>query len=125
MPKKDPMTAQRDLLRRVQSEGLEVAYDALVAVCKDPKAPAPAKATAGAALFRAGGAFDKDAQRGNAKPPEEMAAEEISARLAELRAQQAEFLAGAQDAELIGPEEDEDGDTEGPDEEDDPKDPFG
>lgn len=123
MPKKDPIAAQRDLLRRVQSEGLEVAYEALVAVCKDPKAPAPAKATAGTTLFRAGGAFDKDAQRGNAKPPEEMTAEEITARLAELRAQQAAYFAGNHDAG--GTEDDEDEDPDSPGGDDEPKDMFG
>lgn len=118
MPRKDPLQAQRDLMHRIQTEGLEIAYEALKAVCKDPKAPAPAKAAAGAAIFRAGGVFDKDAQRGNAKPPEEMTAEEISARLAELRAQQAEYLAGNYDAGVT--EDDEDEDPDSPSGEDDP-----
>lgn len=126
MPRKDPLQAQRDLMHRVQTEGLEIAYEALKAVCKDPKAPAPAKAAAGAAIFRAGGVFDKDAQRGNSKAPEDMTREEIAARLIELRAQQAQFLEGIHGAEGLDPEdEDEDDDSDRPDDSDEPKDMFG
>lgn len=94
MTEKDPITAQRDLMRRIQTEGLEAAFDALMGVCRDPKAPAPAKATAGSALFRAGGVFDKDAQRGNAKPVEDMTPAEIASRLTELRAIQSGYAQG-------------------------------
>ena len=107
MPRKDPLQAQRDLMRRIQTEGLPAAFDALMAVCKDPKAPAPAKATAGTTIFRAGGVFDKDAHKGSNKPVEDMTAEEIATRLAELRAQQAEFLERADDADEDGDDEDE------------------
>ncbi|MEO1911759.1 MAG: hypothetical protein ABGX10_15210 [Paracoccus sp. (in: a-proteobacteria)] len=91
MTEKDPIKAQRDLMRRIQTEGLEAAFDALIGVCRDPNAPAPAKATAGTSLFRAGGVFEKDAQRGQVKKPEEMTAEEISSRLVELRAIQEDY----------------------------------
>lgn len=128
MPRKDPLQAQRDLIDRIQTEGLEIAYEALKAVCKDPKAPAPAKAGAGASLFRAGGLFDKDAQRGNIKPPEEMTAEEIASRLAELRAIQKRLAQGLPLEDALNEDDDPAGDDDGsdsPDDEDEPKDPFG
>ena len=43
--------------QEVATVGLRAAYKALKDVCEDPKAAAPAKATAGVALFRAAGAF--------------------------------------------------------------------
>lgn len=45
--------------RRLKTEGLEAAFDALVSVCRDPKAPAPAKATAATTLFRGAGMFER------------------------------------------------------------------
>jgi hypothetical protein len=68
---------------RLQAEGVEAAIDALISVCRDPKSPAPAKATSGAALLRAGGFFDKDATAPQKEPHEMTFAElaEQSARL--------------------------------------------
>lgn len=43
----------------LQTEGVIAAVEALVAVCRDPKAPAPAKSTAGTSILRAGGFFDQ------------------------------------------------------------------
>ncbi len=51
--------ARGALRRKIQTEGAEAAYAALVAVCNDSKAPAPAKATAGTSLLRAAGYFEK------------------------------------------------------------------
>lgn len=57
--------ARREAVERarhkLQVEGVGAAVDALISVCRDPKAPAPAKSTAGTSLLRAGGFFDKDA----------------------------------------------------------------
>lgn len=86
MTEQDPIASRRALLARIQTEGAEAAYDALLGVCKDPKAPAPARATAGVALFRAGGFMDAK-QNASDKRPEEMTAEEIASRIAELRAE--------------------------------------
>ena len=119
MPAKDPKQTLRELTHLIDTVGLPAAFEALVGVCKDPKAPANSKATAGTTLFRAGGLFDKDAKRGNDKPPEEMTAEEIAERLAELRAITERYdrdLARAAAA---------DNDPDSPDSEADPKDPFG
>lgn len=43
----------------LQTQGVIAAVEALVAVCRDPKAPAPAKSTAGTSILRAGGFFDQ------------------------------------------------------------------
>ena len=54
-----PDEARYRFRRRVSTEGLQVAYDTALALCRDPKAPAPAKATAVVALMRAAGAFER------------------------------------------------------------------
>lgn len=48
-----------DLRREIREQGARVAYAALLGVCRDPKAPAPAKATAGTTLLRVGGFLDR------------------------------------------------------------------
>jgi hypothetical protein len=45
--------------RRVRTEGPRIAFRTAVAICDNPKAPAPAKATALTALFRVSGWFNK------------------------------------------------------------------
>lgn len=49
----------RALRRLLRGKCAKEAVKALVSVCRDPRAPAPAKATSGAALLRAGGHFEK------------------------------------------------------------------
>lgn len=84
MKQNDVLSRRRALLIRIQTEGAEAAYEAALAVCKDPKAPAPAKATCSTTILRAAGLFNpKDA--GEAKDPSEMTAAEIEARVAELQ----------------------------------------
>lgn len=87
MTEQDPIASRRALLARIQTEGAEAAYNALLGVCMDPKAPAPARATAGTALFRAGGFMDAK-QNASEKKPEDMTWDEMSSRIAELRAKQ-------------------------------------
>ena len=87
MTEQDPIASRRALLAKIQTEGAEAAYNALLGVCMDPKAPAPARATAGTALFRAGGFMDAK-QNASEKKPEEMTWDEMNARIAELRAKQ-------------------------------------
>lgn len=70
-----PMEHIRDLIR---SEGVRAAYRALREVCDDAKAPAPARATAGTALFRAAGLFEKAESDPAGKEPHEMTADELS-----------------------------------------------
>lgn len=83
MTDKDPIASKRALMVKIQTEGAEAAYEALVGVCRDTKAPAPARATAGAALFRAGGFMDTK-QNASDKKPEEMTAAELASRISEL-----------------------------------------
>lgn len=70
--------------KEIATNGLRVAYAALFAVCMDPKAPAPAKATAGVALLRAAGVF-ANVDEGADKSLHEMTAEELDAEIRRLR----------------------------------------
>lgn len=54
-----PSEARDRFRRKVSTEGLRVAYDTALGICRDAKAPAPAKATAVVALMRAAGAFER------------------------------------------------------------------
>jgi hypothetical protein len=74
----DERGVREELMRKVRTEGVTVAYDTAVGICRDPKAPAPAKATALTALFRVGGYF-ANTDSGEEKEPHEMSAAELSA----------------------------------------------
>lgn len=74
------------LWRKIRTEGVQLAYDTAVAICRDRNAPAPAKATALTALFRVAGYFSKP-DTGDDKEPHEMNAEELSASIRRLREQ--------------------------------------
>lgn len=68
---------------RLQTEGVEAAVDALIAVCRDEKAAPNARSTAGSALLRANGLYE----RGTAAPEKElheMSLEELRERSARL-----------------------------------------
>lgn len=93
MTEQDPLASKRALLARIQTEGAEAAYQALLGVCRDPKAPAPAKATSGTTLFRVGGFMDPK-QNASDKKPEDMTAEEITSRISELRAEREQLAGG-------------------------------
>ncbi|WHO77464.1 hypothetical protein [Rhizobium leguminosarum] len=77
---------QRELLIRIQTEGVQAAYEASLAVCNDPKAPAPARATASATIFRVAGYFDRK-EGDQAKEPHEMSAEELAIEIARMSRQ--------------------------------------
>lgn len=68
---------QRQLLQKIHTEGVREAYDAALSVCRDPKAPAPARASAAATLFRVAGYFDRKSDSGREKEPHEMTPEEL------------------------------------------------
>jgi hypothetical protein len=70
----------RSMLRR---DGIKAAYAALVNVCQDSKAPAPARATAAAAIFRAAGLFERT-DEGAQKQLHEMTADELARHSARL-----------------------------------------
>ncbi|WP_062229090.1 hypothetical protein [Aureimonas frigidaquae] len=78
---------RRDVLRTIQVEGIRAAADAAIAICQDPKAPAPARATAAGLLFRAAalGGFGKADEAERAKEPHEMTPEEIDRELRRMR----------------------------------------
>ena len=68
-----------DVLRRARSEGVKVAYETALAICKDPEAPAVAKASSQRTLLLVGGMLDKTDRRAEqSKAPSEMAPEELS-----------------------------------------------
>lgn len=77
----DELEAERDLLRRIRTEGVIAAYEAALHVCRDAKAPANAKATASGVLFRVGGYFDRREGSGWGKAPHEMNADELQAEI--------------------------------------------
>ncbi|SEH79478.1 hypothetical protein SAMN05216228_100853 [Rhizobium tibeticum] len=81
--KRNVADIQRDLLTRIHTEGVQAAYEASLAVARDPKAPAPARATASATLFRVAGYFDRQ-ERDQAKEPHEMTASELHDEIARL-----------------------------------------
>lgn len=91
MTRTSVVDTQRELLHQIQTEGVQVAYETAVAVCRDPKAPAPAKATASATLFRVAGYFEKRASDADRKEPHEMTADELAEaiRMMERRSQAA------------------------------------
>jgi hypothetical protein len=79
-----PDDARGPLMRRIRTEGVELAYETAVSICRDPKAPAPAKATALTALFRVAGLFEKT-DSDDDKEPHEMTAEELDVAIRRLR----------------------------------------
>lgn len=76
--------ARAEILARVHTEGVMVAYETALAVCRDPKAPAPAKATASATLFRVAGYFDRKDARETDREPHEMTAEELQREITDM-----------------------------------------
>lgn len=79
---------RRETIRRVRGEGVAVAFEACMAVASDPRAPAPARATAAVALMRAGGLFSASETADPAgKEPHEMTPAELAAATKRLRRQ--------------------------------------
>lgn len=74
----DPDEAMEELHRRIRTEGAAKAYKALLAVCEDAKSPAPARATAGVAILRASGAFERAADGGK-QSLDDMSTEDLRA----------------------------------------------
>lgn len=84
------MTHRREINQAwdlVETEGALVAVRAMIEICEDSNAPAPARATAGAALLRAAGMFDRNGRDSDDKPAVDMTAEEIRQRIAQLQAE--------------------------------------
>ena len=74
----------RRLREKLMFECAEKAIDALTEVAADKRAPAPARATAGTAILRSAGFFERGETGPSTKQPHEMTAEEISAEIARL-----------------------------------------
>lgn len=104
--KKDPRASKRDIVTRIHTEGVPAAFQAMLDVCRDPKAPAPARATSASAIFRAAGLFDTKDGDGLDKKLDDMTAEDLEdlirngeAHIANLQKQSAALDAAAQDGE--------------------------
>jgi hypothetical protein len=89
------------LKSRIDTEGAEAAFDALLRVCRDPKASAQALASAGGAIFRAAGLFEKD-EGGGTKEPHEMSPQEIQERIDWLRSRHSIGFADGEDGDPNG-----------------------
>lgn len=82
--RKSTAEAQADLLQRVKTEGVLAAYEASLAICRDKQAPAPARATASATLFRVAGYFNRENNGATDKEPHEMTRDELARAIARL-----------------------------------------
>lgn len=90
----------RHLLR---TTGLAAAAEALISVCQDKTAPAPAKATAAVAIARINGLMVDNAGAAPKKSAAEMSPEELTNALADLKRQLA-----AQQGNQPDPSDDDD-----------------
>lgn len=95
--------------RKLINEGIPAAVDALIEVCRDKKAPQPARASAGNTILRAAGLFNNAAAELDDKPPEEMSAAEIAARLQILQLEREEIAQRQAEIERARTEEEDDG----------------
>lgn len=72
----------------MRTTGLRAARDTMLAICRDPKAPAPAKATAAGLILRAAGVLERKDNDGETEPramtPEQLQRE--IARLSRIKA---------------------------------------
>ncbi|WP_299911606.1 hypothetical protein [uncultured Paracoccus sp.] len=112
MTEKSARTQRRELRKRIAAEGAPAAFEAALAICKDPKAPAPARATCAVAMFRAAGMFDKTDDPLDDKQLEEMTPQERNERMAELEDRLRQL---DREAELIGLKYSEGADAESAD----------
>jgi hypothetical protein len=82
------------LTRRMRTEGARVAFDTALAICRDPKASAAAKASAVNSLLRAGGFFNNFGANDGGKDLSQMTPDEIDAALRKTTAALARQEAG-------------------------------
>lgn len=73
------------LREKLMFECAEKAIDALTDVAADKNAPAPARATAGTAILRSAGFFEKGETGPSSKQLHEMTGEELQAEVARIR----------------------------------------
>ena len=75
---------------RIRGEGIDAAVQAMIEICRDKTAPAPARATAGAALIRAAGLYE-NTDDPTSKDPAEMTAAELGAAIKRLEREAANY----------------------------------
>ena len=80
---------RRNLLQRIHTEGVEAAFEASLAICQDPSAAAPARATASSTIFRVAGYFERKDAGAMSKEPHEMSAEELAEEIRKLESRRA------------------------------------
>ena len=86
----EPAAVREELRRKLKTEGARVAYETMVAVARDPKAQASARATCAVALFRGAGFLGKRADEEDAadgKTLDQMTDAEMQRELQRLRTQ--------------------------------------
>lgn len=74
----------------LRTTGLQAAAEALISVCQDKTAPAPAKATAAVAIARINGLMVDSASAAPKKSHAELSPEELTSALVDLKRQLAE-----------------------------------
>ncbi|MFG1379504.1 hypothetical protein [Xanthobacter autotrophicus] len=111
MSRRKEIDEVRDL---IETRGVKAAAKALIEVCSDPKAPAPARATAGTALLRAAGMFEK-VERDDNKDVAEMDGFELRRATARICAQLDELKKSPASASFADPSADDDEDDGGDD----------
>ncbi|MGO4336025.1 hypothetical protein AB4037_14045 [Labrys sp. KB_33_2] len=79
--KNTPASALENVRQYIATESAMAAAIALTEVCRSTKASPQAKASAGSALLRASGLFDKPSEKLIPRDPHEMTADEIAAEL--------------------------------------------
>lgn len=95
----DLIAALEEARRIIVLVGVPAAVKALTEISNDPKAPAPARATAGSSLLRAGGMFDRPSDRLEEKPVHEMTRAEMERAIAQLQRDLAAGNTAEDDAE--------------------------
>lgn len=67
-----------DIVRRARTEGVKTAYESALAVCRDPNAPAAAKASSQRTLLMVGGLLDRNDRNASVtKDPADMDGDEL------------------------------------------------
>ncbi|WP_417578597.1 hypothetical protein [Pelagibacterium sp.] len=86
MTDKSIAQVEAELLERVRTEGVLVAYETCLAICRDQTAPANAKAAASGWIFRVGGYLSKESTTSRSKEPHEMSPDEMAQEIERLDA---------------------------------------
>ncbi len=82
----DGEAIRASILKRARVEGIKVAYESALEVCRDKNAPAAAKASSQRTLLAVGGVLDRrDREDAREKPVAEMTAAELERELGKLR----------------------------------------